>query len=61
MKLKRRIKMTIETITISVKEFNQLLEDSAFLNCLFAVGVDNWAGYDEAIQMLEDEKKNEPF
>jgi hypothetical protein len=52
--------MTNETITISVKEFNQLLEDSNFLNCLFAVGVDNWAGYDEAIQLLE-EKKNEPF
>jgi hypothetical protein len=53
--------MTAETITISVKEFKQLLEDSTFLNCLFTVGVDSWAGYDEAIQLLEVEKKNEPF
>ena len=46
--------MTTETITISVEEYDQLLEDSAFLNCLINAGVDNWAGYEIAQQMLED-------
>jgi hypothetical protein len=46
--------MTTETITISVKEYNQLLENTTFLNCLIDVGVDNWPGYEEAQRLLED-------
>ena len=46
--------MKTETITISVKEYNQLLEASNFLNCLIDAGVDNWPGYDEAQRLLED-------
>lgn len=36
------------TVTIKQSEYEELLEDSAFLNALVAAGVDNWDGYDEA-------------
>lgn len=47
-----------ENITISVKRYNELVEAEAFLNRLFAAGVDNWEGYDEA-QDSEDEESYE--
>jgi hypothetical protein len=37
-----------ETVTITVKEYQKLLADSAFLEALKAAGVDNWSGYSEA-------------
>lgn len=39
---------------ISVKEYDRLLRDSAFLDALEAAGVDNWCGYDEAWRIFED-------
>jgi hypothetical protein len=39
-----------ETITISRAEYESLKEDSNFLNALYAAGVDNWDGYDEALE-----------
>jgi hypothetical protein len=52
-----------ETITISLKKYNELLNDyqrllekSAFLTALETMGVDNWEGYSEARKLL---KKNE--
>jgi hypothetical protein len=35
----------IEEITISLRRYNQLLEDSKLLAHLEANGVDNWEGY----------------
>ena len=32
----------------------ELLERDAFLSCLEAAGVDNWGGYDDAQEMMED-------
>ena len=32
-----------------------LEEQSEFLNCLEAAGVDNWTGYGEAYQMMEED------
>ncbi len=44
----------MEEITISKKEYDELLEQVEFLNALKACGVDNWDGYDYAVEMLEE-------
>lgn len=36
-----------QLVVIDRKEYDQLLEDSRFLQKLRAAGVDNWDGYDE--------------
>ncbi|MBX0320246.1 hypothetical protein [Shouchella clausii] len=46
-----------ETATITKKEYDLLLEDSAFLSCLEACGVDNWDGYADAREMMEGESE----
>jgi len=48
-----------EMITISKKEYNQLQKDSNFLEALRAAGVDNWCGYGEAFDILEEWEKEE--
>jgi len=47
--------MTEETITITRKEYKELKEDSDFLQALRAAGVDNWDGYDYAIDILNED------
>lgn len=42
-------------ITITKEEYQQLIRDSEFLSCLEACGVDNWRGYCDAVEMLEEE------
>ncbi len=46
---------TEETVTITKKEYDSLVEDSDFLNALQGAGVDNWEGYSEALKMLDDD------
>lgn len=43
-----------ETITISKKEYQRLINDSAFLSCLQSAGVDNWEGYDLAVELMQE-------
>ena len=44
-----------ETITISKKKYEELLEDQKLLQCLQAAGVDyNWSGYDYAMEMMQE-------
>lgn len=43
-----------ETVTISKKEYEELLEDQLLLQCLQGAGVDNWEGYDYALEMMEE-------
>ena len=43
-----------KTVTITQEEYEELQEDSKFLFMLRAAGVDNWEGYDYAIEMLEE-------
>ena len=56
--------MNKETITISKQVYDELLEDSHFLQCLQDAGVDNWDGYDFAREaynsesQLEDDEEN---
>jgi len=43
-------------ITVNKKFYDQLVDDSNFLDCLKACGVNNWDGYSQAYQMFH---KNE--
>ena len=47
--------LDIERVTISQDEYDSLKKDSEFLNCLRACGVDNWEGWDDAIDMLHED------
>jgi len=44
-----------EMITVSRKEYDQLIEDSIFLEHLHANGVDNWEGYTRPDDYDEDD------
>lgn len=44
------------TIEISIYRYNQLIDNEKFLNALRAAGVDNWVGYDFALEILEGEQ-----
>lgn len=41
-----------ETITIPKAQYDQLIQDQQWLQCLAAAGVDNWEGYDHAVELL---------
>ena len=43
-----------EMITISITEYDALLDDRKMLYCLQGAGVDNWQGYDDAMEMYEN-------
>lgn len=47
------------TVTISLSEYNELIEDQELLQALQAAGVDNWDGYDLALEFLREDKENE--
>jgi hypothetical protein len=51
------LKNTKETATISKEEYESLLEDSDMLLALQGAGVDNWGGYDEAMQLFNEMKE----
>ena len=42
-----------DSITISIKEYERLIERDNFLLCLESCGVDNWGGYGDAQEMME--------
>ena len=44
-----------EMITVSRKEYDQLIEDSIFLEHLHANGVDNWEGYSRPDEDEDDD------
>jgi len=46
-------------VTITQEEYDRLLEDSNFLSALRAAGVDNWSGYGEAFDILEEWEEGE--
>jgi hypothetical protein len=43
----------MSTVTISLSEYEELLESAAWLGALEHAGVDNWEGYDEAVSIYE--------
>lgn len=48
-----------EYVEITVEEYEALLEDSKMLYALEAAGVDNWDGYSEAQEILEQMEQEE--
>lgn len=42
-----------EMISLTMKEYNELMRKADLLDALFAAGVDSWDGYSEAMEMLE--------
>lgn len=48
--------MTNETVTISKKEYESLLEDRKWLQALENAGVDNWEGYDYARELMNEDE-----
>ena len=45
-----------ETVSITKKEYKRLKDDSLFLGCLFAQGLDNWQGYELALEEHEENR-----
>lgn len=45
----------VEMVNISMAEYTKLCEDSRLLNCLRNAGVDNWDGWDFAIEEFDKE------
>jgi len=41
-------------IAVSEKEYKILVAATSFLNCLQAAGVDNWEGWDDAVENYND-------
>ena len=56
---RKRIKggITMETVTIPKDEYERLMHNSEFLGCLEGAGVDNWEGYDFAIDMMKEDEE----
>lgn len=46
-----------ETITIAKKLYEELIDDSEFLEALRSAGVDNWDGYSFALEALQAQEK----
>jgi hypothetical protein len=46
-------------VSITRSEYKRLLEDSAFLDALKCMGVDDWPGYGDAKQLLEDGEEDD--
>lgn len=45
-----------ERVEISRERYEQLLFSDRLLGCLNACGVDNWEGYSDAFEMMNDEE-----
>lgn len=45
-------------VTISKYEYDLLLKDSAFLAALESCGVDNWVGYSDAYNEINNEEED---
>jgi len=43
-----------QMVSIPASEYAILLNESDVLACLYAAGVDNWEGYDEAMEMRDE-------
>lgn len=43
-------------VTMTADEYEELLDDSVFLNCLRNEGVDNWSGYEFAQERFQEYK-----
>ena len=51
--------MTEEMITISKAVYDELCQESLWLSCLEAAGVDNWDGFDYALEIMDEKREKE--
>jgi hypothetical protein len=51
--------MSEELICIPKLVYEEMLDDQLLLNCLRAAGVDNWSGYDFALETYEEHYNKE--
>lgn len=51
----KKEKANEDSITIPKEEYEQLLGKEKLLDCLKAAGVDNWGGWDDAMEMIGDD------
>jgi hypothetical protein len=49
------VKVTGSNLTLSQEEYEELLESDKMLSALERAGVDNWEGYDFAIELMNDD------
>jgi len=47
-----------ETITIPKRVYENLLSNKKELELLYEFGVDNWEGYDEAMEIFDNDLEN---
>lgn len=47
--------MSEETVTISMKEYESLLDDKAWRESMESAGVDNWSGFDMGMAIYNGE------
>ena len=43
-----------EVITITKERLKELLQAEKMLGCLVAAGIDNWEGYEVALDMMDE-------
>lgn len=53
------VKVAGSNLTLSQEEYEELLESDKMLSALERAGVDNWEGYDFAIELMYDDDKDE--
>lgn len=46
----------MKTVTISQEEYDSLLEDAKWRQAVENAGVDNWEGFDYAMELFEEEE-----
>ncbi len=49
----------MKTVTISEEEYKELLDNQRFLLALQNAGVDNWGGYDYALDEYHQEEEDD--
>lgn len=49
------VELGVPMITITMDDYEELVADHRFLECLQSASVDNWEGYDDAIEMFQEE------
>jgi hypothetical protein len=47
------------TVTIPLAEYEKLVDDQRFLRCLCAAGVNNWDGWNYAVEAYGEEDSDE--
>lgn len=47
----------MKNVTITNERYSELIEAEMTLNSLYGAGVDNWDGWDAAMELLEEIKR----